>query len=92
MSAKAVNDEATNTGVVLAVEAGDTTVTLTVPKKWKRFKFIKAISSGDAYGALSAVFGEDQLEPLFELDVDEDALTGLLESLAEALGGTDQGN
>lgn len=71
---------------------GPDTVTLTVPRKWQRFKFLRRINSGDVIGALESVFGVEAVEALDEIEIDEHEFNDVLEKLAEALGGTSMGN
>mgnify|MGYP001101971580 CR=1 FL=1 len=71
---------------------GDGAITLTVPAKWKRFKFLRCINGGDIYGAIEAVFGLDQAALLDDLETDEDEFGSVLEKLAEGLAGTSAGN
>lgn len=91
MSATVVN-EAANAAQTVTFGSGDDAVTLIVPKKWKRFKLLRAINSGDILGALEAAFGAEQVALLDDVDVDESEFLTALESLALALGGTSQGN
>jgi hypothetical protein len=72
--------------------SGADAVTLVVPRKWQRFKFLRRINAGDIIGALEAVFGPEQVERLDEIDIDPDEFSAVLESLGESLGGTSGGN
>ncbi|MFI0481744.1 hypothetical protein [Actinomadura sp. 9N215] len=71
---------------------GPDAITLVVPRRWQRFKFLRRINSGDIIGALESVFGVEQVERLDEIDIDEKEFSDVLETLAEALGGTSAGN
>jgi hypothetical protein len=70
----------------------DDGVTLVIPRKWKRFKFMRAINRGDVTTALEAVFGAEAVVPLDEIDVTEEQFTAALEKIAESLGGVEVGN
>lgn len=72
--------------------AGEEAVTLDIPRKWKRFKFMRRLNSGDMVGALECVFGVEAVEQLDELDLTEDEFTDSLEVIAKALGGVSMGN
>lgn len=71
---------------------GDDAITLDIPRRWKRFKFMRRINGGDMIGALECVFGADMVELLDELDLTEDEFTESLEEIASALGGVTVGN
>lgn len=84
--------EAESRGTRITFGTGPDTVTLTVPRKWQRFKFLRRINSGDVIGALESVFGVEAVESLDEIEIDEHEFSEVLETLAEALGGTSAGN
>lgn len=67
-------------------------IRLVIPRKWKRFKFMRAVARGDMIAALEAVFGAEAIEPLDELDVTEEQFTAVLEQIAASLGGVEVGN
>lgn len=71
---------------------GKDAITLNIPRKWKRFKFMRRLNSGDMVGALEVVFGEERVEMLDELEITEEEFTDALETIAQALGGVKVGN
>lgn len=71
---------------------GEKAVTLDIPRKWKRFKFMRRVNAGDIIGALEVVFGEECVEQLDDLDVTEQEFTDAIETVAKALGGVTVGN
>lgn len=85
---KAVEDEAAGTDRTFQV--GD--VTLNVPRKWKRMKFLRLLNSGDMWGAMTVVFGAEQVAQLDDVELDADEFQNLAERLGEVLGGTSAGN
>lgn len=91
MSAKALETEITG-NLTVVFGSDDDAVVLTVPAKWKRFKFIRALQSGDIIAALEAAFGAEQVAKLDDLDLDESDFVASIEKLAEVLGGTTAGN
>lgn len=92
MSAKAIATEVAGKVRTVTFGSGDDALVLDIPRKWKRFKFMRAINSGDLMGALEAVFGLDRLAEIEDIDVDEDEFGQALEVLGKALGGEDLGN
>lgn len=77
-------------------------VDLLLPRKWKRFKFMRRLRSGDLWGALEAIWpptndkdGEEEVHPelakLEELEVDEDEFRLTIERLGETLMGKGDG-
>lgn len=102
-AAEAAEAEATGRRKTVTFGDGDDAITLEIPRKWKRFKFLRALGRGDIGAALEAIWqpipdekGELQTHPsvlaLEEVDIDEDDFKIVLEALGEALGGTDAGN
>lgn len=86
---------------------GEGAVELEIPRKWKRFKFMRSLARGDISAALESVWlpiksrDEDgnevvsenpALAVLEELEIDETEFETALERLAEALSGTSAGN
>lgn len=77
-------------------------VDLVLPRKWKRFKFMRRLRSGDLWGALEAIWppakdenDEEEIHPelakLEELEVDEDEFRLTIERLGETLMGEGAG-
>jgi hypothetical protein len=69
-------------------EVGVETMSLEIPRKFKRFKFSRRVAAGDYLGALEVVFGRDVLEPLEDWDMDAEEFEGFMTALGEAIGGT----
>lgn len=67
--------------------SGDGAVELELPRKWKRLKLTKAMARNDIWAGLSAIWSDEELEPLEDLDLDEDELMEILRALGLALGG-----
>jgi len=68
-AAKAASDEATGKKRVLTIGEGDEAVTVEIPRKFKRLKFIRALRAGDTPGALDAIWPptpltDDKGEPI----------------------------
>lgn len=61
---------------------------LTIPRKFKRFRFARKAAQGDFVGALEVVFGAEALEPLDDVEMDAAEWERFMTSLGEALGGT----
>jgi hypothetical protein len=61
---------------------------LTIPRKFKRFKFARKAGAGDFVGALEVVFGAEALEPLEDLDMDQEEWEDFMNRLGEAIAGT----
>lgn len=97
-AAQALVAEATGKTRTVTFGAGESALTVQIPRKWKRFKFLRAISSGDIWRALEAVWppvkGADNpvLAQLEGLDLEEDEFADAIEQIADALGGTGSGN
>ena len=92
MSAKDLANEAEKTPRTITIGEGDDAVTLTVPEKWKRLKFLRCVNESDTYGALVAAFGDDQVVLLEDLDLSRDEFDTTIERLLEALSGMSAGN
>lgn len=103
VAAKAAHAEAEGRVKVLTIGEGDDQIVLEIPRKWKRFKFMRALKRGDIAGAVDAIWpptvGEDGEEvphpsvaKLEEADLEDDEFDGVLEVLAKSLGGTSAGN
>ena len=73
-------------------ETGRTTedrqLTLSIPRKYKRFKFSRALASGDVMTGMEIVFGKEQVAELEELEMTDEEFELFMERLGEALGGT----
>lgn len=82
--------EAEANGSRRTFQIGD--VVLDVPRKWKRMKFLRLLNSGDLWGAMAIVFGEEQVELLEDIELDGEEFQGIAERLGEILGGTTSGN
>ena len=105
-AAEAAEAEATETAKnskTVTFGSGDDALTLEVPKKWKRVKFMRALSHGDVGAALEAIwpssegpFGQPVPHPsvmaLEDLDLDEVEFTEILGQLGTVIGGTSLGN
>lgn len=61
---------------------------LTIPRKFKRFKFARRAGSGDFVGALEVVFGPTALEPMEEWEMDAEEWEDFMTRLGEAISGT----
>lgn len=92
MTAEDLANEVEATRKTVTIGAGDNAVTLTVPEKWKRFKYLRCINSGDTVGALEAAFGPEQVVLLEDIDVDRNEFDSILDKLVQALSGTSVGN
>lgn len=104
--AKAVADEATKALRTLTLGEGGDAVTVEIPRKWKRFKFLRALNRGDIPTALEAIWqptvtvvaGETvttdhpSITLLEESDLTQEDFDSAMEQIAEALGGTSGGN
>lgn len=87
---------------------GDSAVTFELPRKWKRFKFSRALARGDIAACLDSIWPPSReedpvtgqmvdkphpvVEQIEELDVDGDEFTAALDRLGHALAGTSAGN
>lgn len=102
-AAEAANAEATRKRRTITFGQGDDAVEVNLPRKWKRFKFVRAIGRGDIATALEAIWppgkGEDgepvdhpTLLALDDLDIDDAEFETALEALAQALGVDGSGN
>lgn len=95
VAAKAAADESASNRYQLTI--GDD-FSAEIPRKFKRFKFMRAMSRGDMWAALEAVWPNETddkgnevnpvLDQLAELDVDEDELLTVVEALGNSLAGT----
>ncbi|MBT2213457.1 hypothetical protein [Actinomadura sp. NEAU-AAG7] len=86
--AATLTHEAENRATVVTIGDGPDAVTLTVPRKWQRFRFLRRINSGDVIGALESVFGAEAVEALDDIEIDDVQFDEILETLAGALSGT----
>lgn len=106
-AAKAAADEGSKKAKTLTFGDGEDALTVDLPRKWKRFKFMRAMARGDVAGCLDAIWpptkGKDALgqevdEPhptvaqIEELDLDDEEFLDAFEQLGEAIGGTSSGN
>lgn len=90
VAAEKVAEESTGNKRVLSI--GDD-FSAEIPRKFKRFKFMRAMSRGDLWAALEAVWPgtEDEdgnyvnevLDRLENMDVDEDELLAVVEALGK---------
>lgn len=99
----AESGEAAKTPRTITFGSGDDALTLDIPRKFKRFMFMRALSSGDLGKALTAIWqpvpgldGEPEEHPalaaLDELDMDDVEFNAAMEAIGRAVGGTDKGN
>lgn len=95
-------DEAKRREIVFH-EGEDDELRIELPRKWKRFKFIRALTRGDVFAALESIWPpseNDKGEPidnpvliqLEELDITDEEFEDALQQVAEALGGVTLGN
>jgi hypothetical protein len=104
---QAAADEGEGRPRTLTFGQGEDAVTVEVPRKWKRFKFMRAMARGDVAGCLDSIWpptkgkdalGQDVDEPhpvvaqIEDLDLDDEEFLAAFEGLADALGGTSAGN
>lgn len=100
---EALKDETAKTPRTITIGDGDDALTLEIPRKFKRFKFMRALSAGDMGRALSAIWqptiGEDgepvdhpALEAMDDLELDDDEFNAAMEAIGRAVGGADTGN
>lgn len=94
-AAKAASDEATGKTRIFVWkytddDGNDQELTLTIPRKYKRFKFSRKLATGDVMGALETVFKnqKDAVAQIEEIEMDDDEFELFMERLGEALGGT----
>lgn len=105
--AKAAAEEGAKKPKTITFGEGDDALTVEVPRKWKRFKFMRALARGDVAACLDAIWppskGKDALgqpteEPhpivaqVEDLDLDDDEFIAAFEQLGQAMGGTSLGN
>ncbi|TQN30618.1 hypothetical protein FHX37_0500 [Haloactinospora alba] len=92
-AAEAAEAEAEDRRHVLQVPTGDgENLELVLPKRWKRFKFMRRMSSGDLWGAIEAIgFAEEQLDRLEEADISEEEFEQAVRTLGESLTGKSEG-
>jgi len=103
----AAADEGEKRPRTLTFGEGEGALTVEVPRKWKRFKFMRAMARGDVAGCLDSIWpptkgkdalGQDVDEPhpvvaqIEDLDLDDEEFLAAFEGLADALGGTSAGN
>ncbi|GAA1766223.1 hypothetical protein [Streptomonospora arabica] len=92
-AAEAAEAEATDRRYVLQVPTGEgETLELVLPRRWKRFKFMRRMAAGDLWGAIEVIgFAEEQMERLEEADIDEDEFEASVKALAQAVTGSSEG-
>jgi hypothetical protein len=73
-------------------EVVEDTLSLVIPRKFKRFKFMRRIAQGDLVGALELVFGPDALRPMDDWDMANDEWDAIQTSLNEAINDVSTGN
>jgi hypothetical protein len=73
-------------------EVTESTLSLVIPRKFKRFKFMRRIAQGDLVGALELVFGADALLPMDDWDMANDEWDDIQTSLNEAINDVSTGN
>ena len=107
-AAEAAHDEGVDAARTITFGSGDEAATFELPRKWKRFKFMRAMARGDIAGCLDSIWppskekdpltGQmvDKPHPIVEqienLDIDDDDFAAAFERLGEAVGGTSAGN
>ncbi|MFW5415106.1 hypothetical protein J0910_00335 [Nocardiopsis sp. CNT-189] len=91
-AAETADAEATGRQIVFRMPLGDgETLELVLPRRWKRFKFMRRMSQGDLWGAIETVgFSEEQLERLEDADVTEEEFEEAIRRLGETLTGKSQ--
>jgi hypothetical protein len=105
---EAAEAEATGKDRTITFGEGDEAATFDLPRKWKRFKFMRALRRGDISGCLDAIWPPSQekdpmtgemvdkphevVEQIENLDIGEDDFEAAFEALGNALGGTTAGN
>lgn len=98
VAAEAVADESTGNEYELRI--GE--FSAKIPRKFKRFKFMRAMSRGDLWAALESVWPNTKdedgnevnpvLDQLEDMDIDEDELLAVVEALGNSLAGTSAKN
>lgn len=99
-AADAASDEAKSKARIFqwkyTVEDGDEvqekTLSLTIPRKFKRLKFTKMFASGDISSALELLFGAEAAEEIEEIEFDDREFELFMERLGEAIAGTSAKN
>ncbi|MEV2277704.1 hypothetical protein AB0I72_19170 [Nocardiopsis sp. NPDC049922] len=88
-AADAAEEEATGTRQVFQLPLGDDEMLeLVLPRKWKRFKFLRKMSQGDMWGAIETVgFSPAQLDRLEDAEVTEEEFEAAVKRLGETLTG-----
>lgn len=104
----AVEAEATGKDRTITFGAGEDAATFDLPRKWKRFRFMRAMARGDMAGCLDAIWPPSKekdpitgqmvdkphpiVEEIEDLDLAEEDFEAAFEALGNALGGTSAGN
>ncbi|GGV34236.1 hypothetical protein GCM10010182_67660 [Actinomadura cremea] len=104
----AATAEAENKSRTITFGEGDDAAVFELPRKWKRFRFMRALARGDMSGCLDAIWPPSKekdpitgqpvskphpiVEQIEDLDIDEDEFEAAFEALGSALGGTSVGN
>lgn len=107
-AAEAAADEGTGAARTITFGSGDDAVSFEVPRKWKRFKFMRALARNDMAGCLDSIWPpskeKDRLtgemvevpHPIVaeieELEITDEDFQAAFEALGHALGGTSAGN
>lgn len=105
---EAAEAEATGKDRTITFGEGEDARTFELPRKWKRFKFMRAMARGDMAACLDSIWPPSKekdpitgqlvdkphevVEQIEELDIDEDDFEAAFEALGNALGGTSAGN
>lgn len=105
---EAAEAEATGKARTITFGEGEDARTFDLPRKWKRFKFMRALGRGDIAGCLDSIWPPSKakdpitgqmvdkphpvVEEIEDLDIDEDDFERAFEALGNALGGTSAGN
>ena len=105
---QAATDEAEGKSRTITFGEGEDAATFDLPRKWKRFRFMRALGRGDIAGCLDSIWPPSKekdpmtgqmvdkphpvVEQIEDLDVDEADFEAAFEALGNALGGTSAGN
>lgn len=105
---EATEAEATGKARTITFGEGEDARTFELPRKWKRFKFMRALARGDMSGCLDSIWQPSKekdpttgqmvekphpiVEEIEDLDASEDDFERAFEALGNALGGTSAGN
>lgn len=98
-AAKAARDEAEGKSRILEVTIGDRTLRTEVPRRIKRFKFLRAAAREDVAGMLDAIWPPDEdgnphpfVQDLDELDLTRDEEMAFWRALVDVIGIGDEKN